>query len=141
MSEKEFMLMSILDCQRIDLYTKLLNLTAEEIFLLKDMQQRRNQGEPLQYILGHWDFMGLKFFVDQRVFIPRPETEVLVELALKNIKELNPRQEVKILDLGTGSGNIAISLAHYIKDCHVTTVDISPDALAVAKHNVQYHEL
>ena len=98
---------------------------------------RIETGEPLQYIMGNWDFMGQTFEVDGRVLIPRQETELLVEEALAFIQTCN--QPVKLLDLCTGSGCIAISIATIAKDVgikiDITAVDISPDALNLARKN------
>ncbi|OGX08721.1 MAG: protein-(glutamine-N5) methyltransferase, release factor-specific [Omnitrophica WOR_2 bacterium GWA2_47_8] len=140
MNEKELMLTSILNCSRSDLYAQPVKLNPEDSARFEKMKERRAEGEPLQYILGSWDFMGLKFLVDERVLIPRPETETLVELALEKAKAFADR-EIEILDLGTGSGNIAVALAHFIKNCRVTTVDISQDALEVAQHNAAYNRV
>ena len=88
--------------------------------------------EPLQYILGYETFMGLKFKVTPAVLIPRPETEELVELIVSRFGE---RKDLRVLDLGTGSGCIALSLSRYLPFSEVTGVDISDDALAVARDN------
>jgi len=104
---------------------------VEEIlgFLLK----RYNEGEPLEYITNEVNFMGLDFFVDQNVLIPRPETELLVEEVLKYVTK-----ETEILDLCTGSGCILISILK-LGNCIGTGVDISEKALQVAKRNVKLH--
>src|SRR3954464_8216778 len=96
--------------------------------------QRRMDGEPLQYIRGRAEFFGREFFVDDRVLIPRPETELLVEAAIK----LAPRN-ARVLDVGSGSGCIAISLERERPDLEVTSIDVSVAALAVAKRNAQTH--
>jgi len=136
MKEKELMLTSILDCRCVDLYLDDNELTPEQAHQLQDMQRRRMNGEPLQYVLGHCDFMGTKLCVDRRVLIPRPETEILVDLVIREFS-LCQKKPIKILDLGTGSGNIAIVLAKNVMDCHVTTVDVSADALEVAQLNAK----
>jgi len=103
---------------------------------------RRAQGEPLQYITGHQDFFGLDFEVTSDVLIPRPETELLVETALKLVKELGAAPF--ICDVGTGSGCIAITLLHELREvpgARVVAVDISPGALAVAKRNAARHSV
>lgn len=92
--------------------------------------RRRTAGEPLQYIRGRCDFYGREFLVDDRVLIPRPETELLVEQAIKRA----PRG-ARVVDVGTGSGCIAISLSLDRPDLHVVAVDISVAALALAARN------
>ena len=103
------------------------DLTAFEALL-----QRRLSGEPIAYILGRREFYGFEFSVTPAVLTPRPETELLVEHALEHIP---PQQPLRILDLGTGSGAIAITLAKLRPQALVTAVDISPEALAVAQQN------
>jgi release factor glutamine methyltransferase len=93
---------------------------------------RRVEGEPVAYILGEREFYGRRFKVTPDVLIPRPETELLVDAALERLPQDRP---ARILDLGTGSGCIAISLALERPDCQVTAVDVSPAALAVAAKN------
>ena len=94
--------------------------------------ERRQGGEPLQYIVGHQSFMGLEFYVAPGVLIPRSDTENLVTLVIEEIKS-NGYQNV--LDIGTGSGAIHISLCHYLENINCTTVDISEDAIKIAKKN------
>lgn len=93
---------------------------------------------PIQYITNHQEFMKLNFYVDENVLIPQPDTEVLVEEVLKYVKkECSSDSKIKILDLCTGSGAIAISLAKYIGNCEVTATDISYKALQIAKLNAE----
>ena len=101
--------------------------------------ERRLTGEPLQYIIGQWDFMGLTFFTDKRALIPRQETELLVEEAMKFIKEVSHGEEkIRILDICTGSGCIALSLACMLgESIEITAVDISVEALSLAKENAE----
>lgn len=114
---------------------------------LTDMLNRRQAGEPLQYILGHWSFRGLDLLVDTRVLIPRPETEWVVECALEALAERGFARGMRnawtgndtsyaIADLGTGSGAIALSLAAELPHAEVWATDASADALAVARANV-----
>jgi release factor glutamine methyltransferase len=93
---------------------------------------RRLQGEPVAYITGHKDFFGLTLHVDARVLDPRPDTETLVEWALEL---LPPRSRQRVLDLGTGSGAVALALQHQRPHCEVSAVDVSEDALQVAQAN------
>lgn len=145
MTENDQMLTSVLDCRRIDLWVDPKALTGEQEHLLRQMRLRREAGEPLQYIIGHCEFMGIKLFVDARALIPRPETEILVDTAVTKIKaaralSINKTGQVfRILDLGTGSGNIAVVLAKHVDDCRVVSVDISPDALTLARRNAQWN--
>ncbi|MBM7313102.1 MULTISPECIES: peptide chain release factor N(5)-glutamine methyltransferase [Streptococcus] len=99
--------------------------------------QQLSQHRPAQYIIGKADFYGLEFAVDERVLIPRPETEELVDLILQE----NSGAGLRILDIGTGSGAIAISLAKARPDWEVVAVDISKDALAVAKENARTNQV
>ncbi len=140
MNELEFMKTSILGCRRIDLYMDPPVMSPEQKTLLERMKQRRLNGEPLQYILGESHFMGLNLNVTPNVLIPRPETEILVETALVMAKRIS-RRPLHILDLGTGSGNIAVSCAVFLDDCLIDSVDISPEALRVALYNAERHQV
>jgi len=135
----ELLLSHILHLQRIQLYTKFDQpLSEQELALFKSLLKRRLVNEPLQYILGETEFMGLKFSVDRSVLIPRPETELLVDQALTLIKQrFFDSKELSILDLGTGSGCIAVSLAVKLPHTFVTGIDISEEALVVAARNAE----
>ncbi|MGI9579783.1 peptide chain release factor N(5)-glutamine methyltransferase [Chryseobacterium sp. RRHN12] len=99
-------------------------------------------GRPYQQILGETEFYGMKFFVDENVLIPRPETEELLEIAIREIKNSKFKvQDVKILDIGTGSGIIPLVLKKYFPEAHVSSVDFSEKALDTAKRNAEYHQL
>lgn len=98
---------------------------------------RRAGREPLAYITGEREFMSLPFLVDRRVFIPRPETEILVEEALARLGA-GPAP-VRVADVGTGSGAIAVSVARYLPGCEVVASDVSPAALEVARENARRH--
>ncbi|KXK12740.1 MAG: putative modification methylase HemK [Chloroflexi bacterium OLB14] len=98
---------------------------------------RLKVGEPLPYILGQWEFFGLDFEINKNVLIPRPETELLVEKAISFLKN-NPDKR-NVIDVGTGSGIIAISIAKHIPDVKIIATDISPKALQVAKRNAIQH--
>ena len=137
MKENELMLTSLLDCERIDLAVKARELTPEQERQFRQMKARRAQGEPVQYIIGKTDFMGIALAVDRRALIPRPETEILVELAVSNGKALRQDGKLNVLDLGTGSGNIAIAMAENISHAQITAVDVSAEALTLAKMNAK----
>lgn len=122
--------------------------TAAEVGRLVTMLERRVKGEPLQYVLGRWSFRGIELLVDRRVLIPRPETEVVTEVALEEAVFLGARRDpgrdpwaagaTKFIavDLGTGSGAIAVSLAHELLDAQVWATDTSVEALDVARANL-----
>jgi release factor glutamine methyltransferase len=110
-------------------------VTARARSYFEEMVARRAAGEPLQYVVGRWAFRGLDLFVDRRVLIPRPETEQVVEAALAELVRLPGAQPV-IVDLGTGSGAIALSLAAEGKRGAVWATDESADAIAVARANL-----
>ena len=105
-------------------------LSADEAARVSALLQRRLDGEPVAYIVGRREFFGLDFETTPAVLIPRPDTELLVELALER---LPPRG--RVLDMGTGSGAIAVAIAHQRPDASVTALDVSEDALAVATRN------
>lgn len=117
-------------------------LGLEQLEQFCDYLDRRAQGEPLQYITGHQEFFGLDFEVTSDVLIPRPETEVLVETALKLATELNAAPF--ICDVGTGSGCLGITLLHELRaspDTRAVAIDVSPAALAVAQRNAVRHSV
>lgn len=110
-----------------------LELPQNEADKLINLANRIKGGEPLQYVVGMTEFMSLKFHVTPDVLIPRQDTEILVETACEYIKD----KKLNVLDIGTGSGCVAISIARYCSKCAVTTVDISKAALKVAKRNAE----
>ena len=114
--------------------------TSEEIcFKMEDAVKRILEGEPIAYILGEWDFYGMRIFLDKNVLIPRDDTCAVTGLAIK--KALFLDQDPRILDLCTGSGCIGLAVAHRVKDAKVTLADLSKEALAVAKRNVTAQKL
>ncbi len=141
--DAEYLLSHILKCKRQELYlSSERQLTNEEINIFKGFIQRRSKREPLQYIICEEEFRGLVFKVTRDVLIPRPETELLVEEAVKIIERQRAegkRQKVNVIDLCTGSGCIAVSIAKEIPDSKVYATDISEKALAVAKENAKGH--
>ncbi len=106
-------------------------LSGADAAAFEALLKRREKREPLQYITGETGFMGLTFSVSPHVLIPRPDTEILCEEAIRRIG----KKRARVLDIGTGSGALAASIAHHCPNADVTAVDISPDALAVAKAN------
>ncbi|HJS20289.1 MAG TPA: peptide chain release factor N(5)-glutamine methyltransferase [Anaerolineales bacterium] len=110
-----------------------LDLTAEQHNQLNKSLARLDNGEPLPYVLGHWEFFGLEFEITPDVLIPRPETELLVEKAIAWLKGSPDRRTVA--DIGTGSGIIAISIAVQVPGATILATDISPQALEVARKN------
>jgi release factor glutamine methyltransferase len=131
----ELLLADVLKKKRLELYLEFeRELDDKTLENLREMVKRRISGEPVQYITGEAEFCGLKFAVDRRVLIPRPETELLVEAAAE-------RKPSKIVDVGTGSGCIAVALAKRLPAAEITGIDASPEALQVAAANVHRHDL
>jgi release factor glutamine methyltransferase len=136
--ENRILLMHVMRLTRTQLITQDQRvLDAQQARQLCHLFQRRLQGEPIAYIVGQREFFGLMLEVTPDVLIPRPETELLVELALERLPSGPPTPSA--LDLGTGSGAIAIAIAHMRPDAMVTALDVSTDALAVARRNAERH--
>jgi release factor glutamine methyltransferase len=110
-------------------------LTPDEAARLSALVQRRLAGEPIAYLVGRREFFGLDFEVSEAVLIPRPDTELIVELAIERLP-----QSGRLLDMGTGSGAIAVSIAHSRPDAAVTALDVSEAALAIARRNAANHQ-
>ena len=116
---------------------KLENLASEFEKVTKELKK----GKPYQQILGYTEFYGNRFFVDENVLIPRPETEELLELAISKIKNLKSKiQNLKLLDVGTGSGIIPITLKKHFPDAEISAMDISEKALEIAQKNADFHQ-
>ncbi len=126
-------------CRRIDLYTRFeepaSELTRQRF---RELVRQRAEGCPVAYLVGRKEFFSLEFEVSRAVLIPRPSTETLVAECLQRLKS---HPAPLILDLGTGSGNIAVSLAKYLPQARIVAVDISAEALAVASRNAQRHHV
>lgn len=132
-SEIEWLLCSLLKCGRLDLYMRFEEpLSKRQLSTLRSWVKRRLKQEPLQYITGSCDFYGREFLVNSKVLIPRPETERLIEESIRSLESI---QNPKILDIGTGSGCIGITMAKERKDSLVVGLDRSEESLKVAKKN------
>jgi release factor glutamine methyltransferase len=131
--DAEHLLAHALRASRTDLYADDRSLSDGELLVVQALVRRRAAREPLAYILGEWGFRRLSLAVDARVLIPRPETEVLVERCLERLRGL-PRP--RVLDVGTGSGAVALAIADEHAGARVTATDTSEEALAVARENL-----
>jgi len=143
MNEAELLFSEIFKCDRASLYlNRGLRLDKTQAAEISGALKRRIAGEPIQYILGKTEFMGMEFKVTPDVLIPRPETEVLIEAVIKLVNSLSlKRRALKILDVGTGSGCIAVSLAKLLTNVKVDALDISEKALEVAKFNAALNKV
>ena len=142
-SSAELLLCSILNWDRVDLY-----LNKDNVLKTKDREkfdrflEERASGKPIQYITGSAEFLDLEFKVDPRALIPRPETEILTLSVIEHFKKAKREKEaLRIIDLGTGSGVIAVTLANVFTSSLVYATDISKDALELAEENARMHEV
>lgn len=139
--DAEVLLAHARNCQRINLYTSFHDEPSpEERAKYKALVLRRKEGEPVAYLVGHQEFYSLDFEINSAVLIPRSETEYAVVAVIDHLKS-NPAHPWRVADVCTGSGCIAIAIAKHAPASHITAIDLSPDALAVAKQNVTKHEL
>lgn len=123
------------DCARALLYAELdREMTSEQIGAFDANVVRRERREPLAYVLGEWGFRRLTLKTDRRALIPRPETEIVVERALDHIDGI---AEPQVLDVGTGTGAIALAIADEVPGARVTAIDVSSDALSLARENLE----
>jgi release factor glutamine methyltransferase len=136
--DAEVLLADALGLRRIDLYLKFDRpLSEEELTQYRGLVARRAKGEPVAYLVGHKEFMALEFEVTPAVLVPNPDTEVLVQRAVALAREAE--RPLRIADVGTGSGCIAIAIAYYAPDVDVWAGDVSAGALEVAARNVTRH--
>ncbi len=133
----------VMKMNRVQLYLNFEKpLTDDELVKVRQLLKRRTQHEPIQYLTGETEFFSLKFYVNRNTLIPRPETELLVETVIKKCAEFHNQHEViQILDIGTGSGNIAVALSKNIEKSNITALDIHADPLHVARQNAGYHQV
>ena len=132
--DAEVLLAHILNCRRLYLYVDAgKNLSPEQIERYENLIERRAKKFPIAYLTGQREFMGLNFAVTSDVLIPRPDTEILTQLAIENLPADNPT----FADIGTGSGAICISILKYVKNSTAAAVDISQNALACAQFNAE----
>ena len=140
--DAEILLAYVLNKSRTWLYTyPHFQPPKKQLITFRQLVVRREQREPVAYIIGQKAFYGLDFLVTPDVLIPRPETELLVEQALEIIRQQDSGRSLNLVDVGTGSGCIAIALAHHLKTVQITAVDLSDAALRVAKENAINHEV
>lgn len=135
----EILLANILNCKRLELYLMYDKpLSDRELNNYREYLKRRSKFEPIQYITGSVEFFTLELKVTPDVLIPRPETEILVEIIINSVKK---GDDLFILDIGSGCGNISIALAENLPNVHVTGIDISKDAIMIANENLDKYKL
>lgn len=144
--EIEILLAHVLNKPKEFLYMEpAYKLSASKLISLRKLIKRREKGEPIAYILGYKEFLGLRFKVNKNVLVPRPETELLVESIKLKVESMGQNNPVRILDVGTGSGAIAVSLANQVQGARlkvqISASDVSQNALAVAKENAKLHKV
>lgn len=136
--DAEVLLAAALNCARIDLYTRFDQIPAPaELTAFRESVKRRAAGEPVAYIVGQKEFFAISFGVTREVLIPRPETEMLVMETIDRARKHFGEKPITIVDVGTGSGNIAISLARHLPQSRILATDQSPQALEVARRNAE----
>ena len=135
----ELLLADILKCKRLELYLMYDRpLTEKELTEYREYLKRRSTFEPAQYIIGMVEFYGLEFNVSPAVLIPRPETEILVETVINSV---NKEDDLQIMDIGSGSGNISIAIAVNLTNAYVTGIEISKSAIVIAEENLKKYDL
>ena len=136
--EAEVLLSHLLDIKPIKFHTDDIDIDSKVMNKFKTMIESRFRGMPLAYLTGQKEFWSMNFFINQSVLVPRPETELLIENAIEIFKN---QESPKILELGTGSGIISIVLQKELSNPDITAVDISEEALNIAKMNAEKHEI
>jgi len=141
--DAEILLAHARDCARIDLYTAFAEVPSDEQRVaFRELVRRRGEGTPVAQLVGYKEFYSLRFRVNEHVLIPRPETEELVSAAIDLAKQIPSGQRpLRIADVGTGSGVIAVTLAKQIDDCAITAVDVSAAAIKIAQWNADQHDV
>jgi len=138
--DAEILLAEALGCRRIDLYTRYDEVPDDAArTAFRGLVRRRAEGTPVAYLVGRREFYSLNFRVTPDVLIPRPETELVVVTLIDLARQYPADRALKICDVGTGSGVIAVCAAKHLPHARVTAVDISPAALAVARANAEEH--
>lgn len=138
--DAEILLAEARGCSRIELYTAFDQEPPEQVReAFREMVRRRGEGTPVAYLVGHKEFYSLRLRVNEAVLIPRPETEHVVIEALDCAKQMEADHPLKIADVGTGSGAIAIALAKHLPNCEVLAIDQSAAALQIARYNMGQH--
>ena len=136
--EAEDLLSFLLDIKRIKFHTDDIDIDSKVMNKFKTMIESRFRGMPLAYLTGQKEFWSMNFFINQSVLVPRPETELLIENAIEIFKN---HESPNILELGTGSGIISIVLQKELSNPDITAIDISEEALKIAKMNAEKHEI
>lgn len=132
----------LLDVDKSYIYTYGEKEIADDVSLkFLELMEKRHSGYPIQYILGEREFMGLDFYLEEGVLVPRPDTEILVEYIIDYIKKHHKEDNINILDIGIGSGAISLSIASYLKNTKVFGIDISDTAIKVANINKEKFKL
>lgn len=142
--EAEVLLSHLLETDRLQLFLKKAqSLSSRQKYLFEELVRRRASGEPTAYITGAKEFYGYRFTVNRNVLIPRPETELVVDRALHWLNKLKSSgfEAIRVLDLGTGSGILAITIALKVPGITIDAVDISTQALQTAKYNAALHQV
>jgi release factor glutamine methyltransferase len=140
--DAEVLLAAALSCRRIELYTAYNQEPPETARIaFRELVRRRGEGTPVAYLVGKKEFYSLELIVNESVLIPRPESEHLVLEGIDFAKKRKLTGELRIADIGTGSGAVAIALAKHLLQAKVVATDRSPEALEVARRNVRQHQL